>query len=168
MADLPIRWHFIGSLQSKKISQLWGRFHLIHTVDREKVVKKMGALAQQSQVIQPILMQVNVGDEASKSGVSLGEASDLMGLILETPGLEPRGLMTMPPLSEIETEARSYFSTLAKLRDKLSAEYGLSPKNGPQLSELSMGTSHDYVWAIKEGATIVRLGTVLVGARSYP
>jgi pyridoxal phosphate enzyme (YggS family) len=157
-------WHLIGPLQSKKAKQVAGRFKLIHTLDREKLAAEVSKAVVERGLIQDVLIQVRIGDEETKSGVSASEAAPLLERIQELHGLRLRGLMALPPLSEDETVARGYFSELRELAEKLRQTY-LSPQNRSYFTELSMGTSSDFEWAILEGATIVRVGTSIFGGR---
>lgn len=160
LADLPLRWHLIGHLQKNKIKQISGRCHLIHSVDSLALADALGKKAVERNGTEKVLLQINVAGEESKEGFSeellLSEWPRLRGI----PGLEIRGLMTMPPLQNQPEENRIHFRRLRLLRDRLSTMAGAHP-----LEELSMGTSHDFEIAIEEGATIVRLGTVLFGER---
>ncbi len=151
LADLPdLVWHFIGSLQTNKAKYLAGRVGLVHTIDREELARELGRRSAQKGATTRVLIEVNVAGEASKSGCASGEVSRLAGAIRATPGLELRGLMCIPPP---EDDPRPHFRALRALRDMLG------------IAELSMGMSGDYPIAIEEGATIVRVGTAIFGAR---
>lgn len=167
LAHLDIRWHFIGSIQSNKAKDLVGRFYLIHSVDRLKVAEKISAEAVRRNLRQKILIEVNLAEESSKSGVLPSEIFEFTEEVLKLPGLEVRGLMTMPPLEEDIERSRKYFRQarvlLEDLRSRLSASRNKSDLEG--FKELSMGTSSDFRVAIEEGATIIRLGTVVFGPR---
>jgi len=158
LADININWHFIGHLQTNKIKQLGGNLSLIHSVDSLRLAKKMADTFSSDQ---PILIEVNLADEVSKAGCSLEDLPQLVEYVQTTPCLKLCGLMFMPPADLSEDKQLIFFSEARKLRDSLVAQVS-SPHN---LNELSMGTSHDYVAAIREGATIVRLGTALFGSR---
>lgn len=161
LADLPgIEWHFIGSLQSNKAKQVVGEFAWIHSVDSVSLAQKLSSQATQKQVCQKILLQVNLAGEATKGGFSETELRQNIETLSKLPGILIGGLMTMPPLFENPEMARPYFQQLQNLRDELLPQF-------PALTELSMGTSSDYRVAIEEGATMVRLGTILFGERPH-
>ena len=165
VAGLPqAEWHMIGSLQSNKAKQAVGKFSLIHTVDRERLASEIAKVAVQAGIVQDVLMQVHIGGEESKHGVAPGEAAALVEKISAMPGLRLRGLMSLPPLSEDERVSRGYFSELRELRDRLRAKC-LSGAQAAAFEELSIGTSSDFEWAILEGATLVRVGTMIFGER---
>ncbi len=156
----PVRWHLIGHLQSNKAKFVPGRFCLVHSVDSLKLAR---AVAEQVErrtpgAVQPVLLQVNVAGEAQKGGCAPDEAEELVHEIGALARLELRGLMTMAPLTDDVSVQRATFSSLRQLKEKL--EHG-----GAQLAELSMGMSNDFEAAVAEGATMLRLGTVLFGER---
>ncbi|MHC1742145.1 MAG: YggS family pyridoxal phosphate-dependent enzyme [Syntrophobacteraceae bacterium] len=161
LSDLDISWHFIGHLQSNKARQIVHRCQLIHTLDRESLARELDKQAQKIGRPVPVLIQVNVGDEDSKSGVSVEELPALYRATESMSGLQVRGLMSLPPYLEDAEEVRPYFRKLrhliARLRD--------GSRSPERLTELSMGMSHDFEVAIEEGATFVRVGTALFGAR---
>jgi PLP dependent protein len=134
---------------------------MIHTLDRESLARELDRQAQKIGRQIPVLIQVNVGDEDSKSGVSVEEASTLYRLAEAMSGLQVRGLMGLPPYLDDAEEVRPYFQQLKSLLERLK---GIS-KSPEMLTELSMGMSHDFEVAIEEGATCVRVGTALFGAR---
>ncbi len=161
LSDLNISWHFIGHLQSNKARQIVTRCELIHSLDRESLARELERQAQKIGRAIPVLIQVNVGDEGTKSGVSVEELSALYRATASMSGLQVRGLMTLPPYSDHAEEVRPYFKQLRHLLVELK---DLSGK--PELlTELSMGMSHDFEVAIEEGATTIRVGTALFGAR---
>jgi pyridoxal phosphate enzyme (YggS family) len=162
-AAKPVQWHFIGNLQSNKAHQVVGAFTLIHSVDRLSIAQAISKEAQKKSVIQNILMQINVGDEESKSGVSLTEAPQLFDQILALKSVRLCGLMCLPPLVEDIFEQRSYFRILREFMKKHSEKLSDSQKS--DFAILSMGTTHDFVSAIFEGATHVRIGTAIFGQR---
>ena len=156
-----IEWHFIGRLQSNKVKYIIDKVVLIHSVDRPSLVDELQKRATKKGIKKvDVLLEVNVGGEETKGGVSPQEAPKLLEYILEkAPNLEVLGLMTIPPYRENPQEVRPYFAKLRELRDKLQEEFKL------ELPELSMGMSHDYPVAIEEGATIVRVGSAIFGER---
>ncbi|MGJ3523943.1 YggS family pyridoxal phosphate-dependent enzyme [Nitratidesulfovibrio sp. D1] len=161
------RWHFIGHLQSNKARDVVGRFALLHTVDSETLARKLdqrlAAMPAQgaggAPPVQDILLQVNIGDEAQKSGVDPDELPALADAVLALPRLRLLGLMCMPPIFDDGEASRPFFARLRELRDGLAARVGLP------LPHLSMGMSHDVEVAVAEGATIVRVGTDIFGPR---
>ncbi len=163
-----VEWHMIGHIQSRKARMVVGHFALIHSVDRLKIARKLSDLAVQQAVQLPVLLEFNVGGEATKSGWLAADVSDWDALlpelesVLALPGLLVRGLMTMPPLAARPDEARGYFQRLRRLRDWLAGRFPSA-----DWRELSMGTSGDYPVAVEEGATLVRVGQAIVGPRHY-
>ncbi len=158
LSHLPeIRWHYIGHLQRNKARHVVADTHLLHGVDSPRLVAELNKRAGAAGRRPAVLAQVNVSAEQSKSGCTPAELSELLTTMHAAEHLEPRGLMTMPPWDDDPEAARGYFIRLRQLRD----EHG-----GPaKLPELSMGMSHDFAVAIAEGATIVRVGTAIFGAR---
>lgn len=155
----PVRWHLIGHLQTNKAKFVPGAFALVHSVDSVRVAEALSrAAVQKSEVVQ-VLVQVNVAEEEQKSGCLPAEAADVVEQCRRLPGLSLRGLMTMAPFTEEIAVQRRTFAGLRVLRDRLA-----TPRH--PLTELSMGMSGDYPAAIAEGATMLRLGTVLFGERS--
>lgn len=152
-------WHYIGHLQSNKVKDVVGKFSYIHSVDRlslaKEINKKAEALGEQVNVF----VQVNVSGEASKQGVEPSEAKSLLAEINKLAHLKVIGLMTMAPIVDKPEQARPVFRGLRVLRDELNAEH----VTDEPITELSMGMSDDFEIAIEEGATWVRLGTILVG-----
>jgi pyridoxal phosphate enzyme (YggS family) len=162
---LPMaEWHFIGSLQTNKVKLVIGRFAMIHSVDRLRLISELDKVATERGLVQEILLEVNIGDEWSKGGVSVANAPEMIESILSRPSLRLRGIMALPPLTESEDHARSYFSKLRELHQSLRAQYFLAEKEDC-FTELSMGTSSDFESAILEGATCVRVGTAIFGER---
>lgn len=153
-------WHLIGHLQSNKTRPALELFDVIHSVDTVKLADRIEAVAEETGARPRILLEVNVSGEKSKSGMKPEEAASVVRHIVEScPRVTLEGLMTMAPFSENPEDARPYFRRLRELRDKLEAELGVG------LPRLSMGMSGDYEVAVEEGATWVRLGTVLFGER---
>lgn len=158
---LPVEWHFIGHVQSNKVKYLAGLVSLIHSVDRlslaEEINRQWGALNR----ICPILVQVNVSGESTKSGTTTADAMRLVRSISRLPHVQVQGLMTMPPFFDDPEEARPYFAQLRELSLTIAAEQ----IPNVIMTELSMGMSGDFVAAVQEGATLVRIGTALFGER---
>lgn len=157
---LSVNWHFIGHIQSKKAKDLAGRFGLIHTVGSEKLAEALHKAMLKQAGQQDVLIQVNIGGESQKSGVAPENLSALADAIMLLPTLRLQGLMCLPPFFDDGEAARPYFAHLRRLRDDLAARTGLT------LPHLSMGMSGDFAQAIEEGATFVRVGTDIFGARS--
>ncbi len=160
LADLDLTWHLIGPLQTNKARHAVKIFDLIETVDRETIAKELDKRAAKLGRKIPVFIEVNVGGEESKAGVSEKDLPRLVEKVLRFEHLELRGLMTIPPYFEDLEKVRPYFARLRALRDQLKQEFPEAP-----LEELSMGMSHDFEIAIEEGATIVRIGTLLFGPR---
>jgi len=153
------RWHLVGHLQRNKAKQAVGAFELIHSVDSEPLAAELAQRAAAANVVQPILVEVNVAGEGTKSGVAPSQAGALLDAVADLPGLKLRGLMCVPPVVALAEEARPWFARLRELRDAQEKLLGVS------LPELSMGMSDDFEVAIEEGATIVRIGRALFGSR---
>ena len=163
-----VEWHMIGHVQSRKARLVAEHFELLHSLDSLKLAKRLNRFAAESGRVLPVLLEFNVGGEESKSGWDATDKSlwdslfpDIQS-ILDLPNLRIHGLMTMPPLGTNAEDSRRFFLSLRLLRDHLASTF-------PQAdwTELSMGTSADYTVAVEEGATLVRVGTAIVGARSY-
>jgi pyridoxal phosphate enzyme (YggS family) len=157
LTDCPVEWHLIGSLQRKKARQVVGRFELIHSVDRLELAQELHKRAAPG-TRQAVLVQVNCSDEEQKGGVLPADLDALLEAMVELDRLDLRGLMTMAALTRDEGNQRRAFARLRQLRDESTAA-------GFDLAELSMGMSGDYPIAVEEGATMLRLGTVLFGER---
>jgi pyridoxal phosphate enzyme (YggS family) len=167
-AQSAVEWHMIGHVQSRKARLVVDHFALLHSLDSLKLAQRLNRFAAERNHILSVLLEFNVGGEESKSGwdasdearwnVFVPEINDL----LQLSHLRVHGLMTMPPLETDPGGARRYFQRLRRLRDRLAAQF-------PSVDwrELSMGTSADYTVAVEEGATLVRVGTAIVGARKY-
>ncbi len=157
--ELGIRWHLIGHLQRNKAKVVPGRFELVHSVDSIELAME---LHRRAQVPLRVLLQVNVAGESQKSGCAPGEAPALVRQIAALGALRLEGLMTLAPLTDDEDVQRRTFRGLRVLRDRIKEEEGV------WLPTLSMGMSGDYASAAQEGATVIRLGTVLFGPRETP
>ena len=159
IADPEITWQFIGHLQTNKTRPVAEHFSWVHSVDRLKVARRLSEQRPESLGDLNVCVQVNVDDEASKSGASLDEAADLAAAIVDLPRLRLRGLMCLPAIREDFEEQRQPFRRLWELGDQLRSA-------GMPIDTLSMGMSDDYRAAIYEGSTIVRIGTAVFGPRS--
>lgn len=155
-----VKAHFIGALQTNKVKYLVGRAALIQSVDRLELAAEINRLSMRKQLVQPILIEVNIGGEEQKSGVAPKELRDLLSVVSEMPGVRVSGLMCVPPAVS-EAEARVYFARMRELFQRIAEE------NIPniRMEELSMGMSGDYKAAVLEGSTMVRIGSALFGAR---
>ncbi|HOO90803.1 MAG TPA: YggS family pyridoxal phosphate-dependent enzyme, partial [Syntrophales bacterium] len=161
--DVDVTWHMIGHLQSNKSKYAVRLFDMIHSVDRMGLAVELDKRSAAVGRTMDILVEVNVSGEESKSGIGADEALTLIRQIAPLNSLSIRGLMTMPPWFDDPEDARPYFVALRKLRDMIIAE----EIPGVEMRELSMGMSGDYQVAVEEGATIVRVGTAIFGARVY-
>jgi pyridoxal phosphate enzyme (YggS family) len=159
LRHLPIQWHFIGRVQTNKTRPIAENFHWVHTVDRLQVARRLNA--QRPHHAQPlnVLIQVNRAAEPQKAGIAPQDVHALALAILELPALELRGLMSIPPEHASPDVARAEFRAMRALHDELVAK-------GIPLDTLSMGMSADFEIAIAEGATCIRVGTVLFGERA--
>jgi pyridoxal phosphate enzyme (YggS family) len=152
----PLAWHLIGQLQRNKVRAVLPSAAMIHSVDSFPLLERISQIARELNLVPQILLQVNISEETSKSGFPAEELRSRWSELGQVPNVELAGLMAMAPLTEDEELIRSTFRGLRELRDGLRSE---SP--GIPLNELSMGMSHDFPIAIEEGATLVRLGSVL-------
>ena len=157
LSDLPLSWHFIGPIQSNKTKPIAEHFAWVHSVDRLKIAQRLSD--QRPAHLPPLntCLQVNVSGEASKSGCNPDELQALAQAVTQLPNLRLRGLMTIPEPTDDPSEQRAAFARLRELMQGLNLN----------LDTLSMGMSHDLEAAIAEGATWVRIGTALFGARDY-
>ena len=158
LADLALTWHFIGPIQSNKTRPIAEHFDWVHSVDRLKVAQRLSDQRPPHLPALNICLQVNVSGEASKSGCNPDELPALAAAVAQLPRLHLRGLMCIPEPTDDPAEQRAAFARLGQLQASL----------GLPLDTLSMGMSHDLEAAIAEGATWVRIGTALFGARSQP
>jgi pyridoxal phosphate enzyme (YggS family) len=156
-AVLPsdIRWHFVGALQTNKARLVRPVTHLLHSMDRESLAF---AWAKGMGLAPPVLIQVNTGSEPQKAGVDAGEAADLLET-LHASGVPVRGLMAIPPVTPDAEAMRPHFAELRELRDQLA-------ELDKGVRELSMGMTDDFEIAVEEGASFIRVGRAIFGARS--
>ncbi len=159
LKSLDIEWHFIGRLQSNKVKYIIDKVVLIHSLDRESLAQEIQKRAQRLGKVQEVLIEVNVGEEESKGGVKPDGAAPFLERVLEMENLKVVGLMCIPPYKENPQDVRPYFAKLREIKEELERKVGIP------LKELSMGMSHDFEVAIEEGATIVRVGSLLFGER---
>jgi PLP dependent protein len=158
LGDLPLTWHFIGRLQANKTRHVAERFAWVHGLDRLKIAERLSAQRPYHAPALNVCIQVSLAGEATKGGVPPAEVPDLAAAVAALPRLALRGLMCIPPEETDPGRQRGWFARLSALRDRLNA-------GGLRLDTLSMGMSGDFEAAIQEGATIVRIGTAIFGAR---
>jgi len=152
-------WHLIGGLQRNKVRAAVATFDRLHTVDGVALATAVDAAARDAGRRMPVLVQVNVAEDSAKRGADVEAAADLCRTVLRLPGLALDGLMTIGPLVDDPEAARPGFRRLREVRDEIARRLGV------ELPHLSMGMSDDFAVAVEEGATLVRLGRVLFGAR---
>jgi PLP dependent protein len=162
-AEVSAQWHLIGGLQRNKVRDVVGHATLIHSVDRRELVDAIARHAERVGIVQDVLVQVNVGEDPAKGGCRLADVAELVTYASEAAGVRVVGLMTVPPLPPVGAHpndaAAPHFARLRGERDALRMRF-------PHLQELSMGMSDDLEAAVKEGATMVRIGSALFGART--
>jgi pyridoxal phosphate enzyme (YggS family) len=161
-ADIQKRWHLIGHLQSNKAKRAAAPFDCIHSVDSVELVRRLDAAAVEQGACPDVLVQVDLAGEATKFGAPAEDARRTVDAALGAQALTLAGLMILPPWNEDQEQTRPWFVRLRELRDSWVAE-GLPAES---LRHLSMGMSHDYEAAVEEGATLVRVGTAIFGART--
>lgn len=163
-----VEWHMIGHVQSRKARLVADHFALLHSLDSLKLAHRLDRFAAERNRVLPVLLEFNTGGEESKSGWNASDESQWKNFhseiaeLLDLPNLRVQGLMTMPPLGRDPEESRRFFLRLKRLRDHLASRFSQA-----DWRELSMGTSSDFEVAVEEGATLVRVGTAIVGARKY-
>ena len=155
-----LRWHFIGSLQRNKVKYVVGLCEWLHTIDSPALLDEVARVAAKRGVVQRCLVEVNVGHDPHKSGIAPSALPALLDAFAEQASVRCEGLMTIPPFGDAKA-ARPHFRALRALRD----EHRASARPHVTLRELSMGMSADFAAAIAEGATMVRVGTAIFGAR---
>ena len=160
LADPTLEWHFIGPLQSNKTRLVAEHFGWVHTIERFKIAERLSSQRPEHLPPLQVCIQVNVSGEASKSGVAPDEATVLAQAVAQLPRLQLRGLMAVPEPTEDASRLEVQFGLLRDIQDELK-------KQGLPLDVLSMGMSHDLESAIAAGATMVRIGTAIFGARTY-
>lgn len=149
------RFHLIGHLQTNKVKFAVGNFYLIHSVDSYKLAEAISQEAEKQGIVQKILLQINNANEEQKSGFSYEEIKEQFKNILDLPNIEVLGVMNMAPLNCSEEKLHYYFKNIKQIYDELQSEYRV------ELKQISMGMSNDYLIALQEGATIIRLGRIL-------
>ncbi len=154
----PLEWHFLGPIQSNKTRAIAETFDWVHSVDRLKVAERLSAARPAGLAPLQICLQVNIGNESTKAGVQPSAALALARAVALLPRLKLRGMMAIPPATQDQALQRRYFAEVRRLKDELTAA-------GISLDTLSMGMSDDLEAAVAEGATMVRVGTAIFGAR---
>jgi pyridoxal phosphate enzyme (YggS family) len=155
-----LRWHFIGRLQKNKVRHALPLFELFHSVDSLELAENMNRIAEEEGLHPRVLLEVNVAGEGSKIGFTPESLRAGFDQINSLGRITVEGLMTIPPLADEAEKSRRYFVALRELRHDLARESGI------ELPHLSMGMSHDFVVAVEEGATLVRVGTAIFGPRT--
>ena len=155
--------HFIGHLQTNKVKKVVGRAVLIQSLDSVRLADAVDACAADRGLVQDVLLEVNVGEEASKTGATFDGCRALLDYAAEKKNLRVRGLMTIPPVCGTEDEARRWFARMRDFYEELRDRAA-----GAGMDILSMGMSSDYAAAIREGSTMVRVGSAIYGPRFYP
>lgn len=157
-----VRWHLVGHLQANKARKAVKLFDVIHSLDSIALAQRLDRLCSEEQRAElPLLVQVNLGGEETKSGVDERDVIDLVEAVEKCERLKLIGLMSVPPYFEDPEQVRPFFSRLRQLRDELKSRGSFAGEVG----ELSMGMTHDFEVAIEEGATMVRIGTAIFGER---
>ncbi len=162
-ADLDLRWHLIGHLQSNKARKT-AAFHAVHSIDSPELLERVDRAARESGRTVDVLIQVDLAGEATKFGVPPDRLDAVISAAAQCAGARLRGLMMLPPAVEDPRLARPFFARLRALRDELSGR----SSRPDWFQELSMGMSHDFEVAVEEGATMVRVGSAIFGERSSP
>lgn len=162
-----IRWHMIGHLQTNKVKYIIDKVCLIHSVDSVKLATEINKQAEKNNLVMDILIEINIGNEESKFGVSIKEAPEVVAQISKLSNVRIKGLMTVAPFTENPEENRKYFKQMKQLVVDIISYLSDNSINDVSLDELSMGMTGDYVVAVSEGATYVRVGTGIFGARNY-
>jgi pyridoxal phosphate enzyme (YggS family) len=163
LSDLPAEWHLVGTLQKNKANRAAEVFDWIESLDDLELAARLDRACERLNKRMPVLIQVNIGSETSKSGIAEEGAVEFAERTAAFRHLDVRGLMAIPPYTEDPEGARPYFVRLRELAKRIDSR-GLT---GISMKELSMGMSHDFAVAIEEGATLVRVGTAIFGPRHY-
>lgn len=157
----PVRWHLIGHLQTNKVRQIIDKVCMIHSLDSMNLANEIEKRCANAGIVMDVLIQVNMAGEESKFGLAPSEAEAFVSEVSKLPHLRVRGLMQIAPYSEDPEDVRIYFKEIKELFDRLKE------KLGEDFNVLSMGMSNDFVQAVEEGATHVRVGTAIFGERDY-
>ncbi len=160
---LPVHKHFIGHLQTNKVKDIIDKVELIESVDSIRLANEISKQAEKRNKVMDVLLEINIGEEESKSGFKEEQAIDALYEISQLKGVRIRGLMAIPPICEKEEQLRQYFYRM----HKLFIDFGNKKIDNSSMDILSMGMSEDFGIAIEEGANLVRIGTALFGRRNY-
>lgn len=158
-----VECHLIGHLQTNKVRQIVGKVGMIQSVDSERLAEAIDRASAAQGIVTPVLVEVNIGGEHSKSGIAAEQLDELLGKMAEMAHIRVKGLMTIPPICEKETERRQFFSQMYRLYVDRKAK----KVDNIDMDILSMGMSADFREAILEGSTLVRVGSALFGERIY-
>ena len=158
-----LEWHLIGHLQTNKVKYIVGRVKMIHSVESEKLASVIDAESKKKNIITDILVEVNIGDEDSKFGITIEEAPGFVEKISRFENIRVKGLMCIAPFTDDPEENRKFFIKMKKL----SVDIADKNIHNVTMSDLSMGMTGDYTVAIEEGATMIRVGTGIFGRRNY-
>ena len=160
LSPADVEKHIIGHLQTNKVRKIITTVSMIQSADSVGLAEEVSRQAEKNGVTVGLLLEINIGEEPSKSGFRYGEAREAAARIAELPGVALRGLMAVPPMDAPEAELRGYFRKMRRLFDDMRSSYAV-------FDTLSLGMSADYAIAIEEGATLVRVGSALFGGRRY-
>ena len=155
--------HFIGHLQTNKVKQVVGRVSLIQSVDSPRLLEAIAKEAQKQGIRQDILLEINIGEEASKSGLNRDEIYEMLEKVSVSPSVQVRGLMAIPPICQNPGDNNKFFEEMCNLSVDITAK----KYDNVCMEILSMGMSDDYADAIAHGSTMIRVGTAIFGARNY-
>lgn len=158
-----VSWHFIGHLQKNKVKYIIDKVDMIHSVDSLELAQEINKRASKINKVMPVLIQINIGREETKSGIMEEQLYELCGELSMLENIKVQGLMAIPPAEKVPGEARGYFMKMKNLFEKVSAEN----YEGLDIKYLSMGMTGDFEEAIEEGANIIRVGTGIFGKRNY-
>ena len=159
--DASLEWHYIGGLQRNKVRKVFGLFHWVHSIDSMKLARYADGVAADMGIKPRVLLQVNIGAELSKGGFELDEIREHFAELVKLEHLQVQGLMCIPPAVAEPDLARPFFQAMVQLKAELEQKHSVN------LPHLSMGMSGDFEVAIEEGATMVRVGSSIFGARNY-
>jgi pyridoxal phosphate enzyme (YggS family) len=163
LVDFNIFWHFIGSLQKNKVKLVVGAFDLIHSVDSLELAKKISECAVIKKIEQKCLLQINIGEETTKGGFSIENSLKQLKELLSLPNIKWQGVMSMPPIISEEKAARTFLKATKNIFEEI--KLNLDEVRRKEWTQISMGTSHDFIWAIEEGSNMIRIGTLIFGER---
>jgi pyridoxal phosphate enzyme (YggS family) len=160
---MDVSWHFIGHLQKNKVKYIIDKVDMIHSVDNLELAQEINKRASKINKIMPVLIQINIGREATKSGIVEDQLDELCGELSKLESIKVQGLMAIPPAEKAAGESRGYFKQMKNLYERLAAK----DYREFDIKYLSMGMTGDFEEAIEEGANIIRVGTGIFGKRNY-